>query len=129
MPADVPLLAGVDLAFIDFCEKAVERSRSLAEIWLKRYMLRGRDQKAEEVASILSEPGKRYLSHGQVIGWKEAKKELDLNVKYLPIKDDKWGLIWEIYVRSEVFLRQTGHVKLFENNKISTAIRVMPTPS
>jgi len=92
LPADVPQLAGMDLAYVDLARTAIARAESLATAWLKKYMLRGRDQQAEETVKILV-GGTKYLSHGQVVSYEEARNLLHLNVEYLRPDDPLWELI------------------------------------
>lgn len=123
LPADIPILNNIDIAFINRCKKAVEHSRTLAEKWLAKYMFKGgNNKKAKGIAKYFARD-KGLLSHAKVITWKEAK-EKGLNIDYLPREDNLWKLIWELYIRSELFLRETKQVKLFECNKCSLAIKV-----
>lgn len=123
LPADIPILSNIDIAFINRCEKAVDHSQKLAEKWLAKYMFKGiNDKKAADIAKYFARD-KGLLSHAQVVTWKEAQ-EKGLSVKYLSREEKLWKLFWELYIRSEVFLRETKQVKLFESNKCSIAIKV-----
>ncbi len=113
----MPLLAGFNIEMIDICEKAIEESADIAEKWLKNYMLKKKPKKATEIAKILGDTTK-YKSHGKLISGKEAKK-LGLDVELLDKKSKIWNLIWEYYCRAELYLNETGAVKLFENNCMS----------
>ena len=123
LPADVPQLASIDLAYVDLARTAIARAESLAKSWLRKYMLFGRDEEADATVEILLGRTK-YLSHGQVVNHQEARDLLQLNVKYLPPGDDLWELLWELYVRSDMFCHQGQNAKLFENDTISMAMRV-----
>ena len=123
LPADVPQLANMDLAYVDLARTAIARAESLATTWLKRYMLAGRDQQADETVGILIGRTK-YLSHGQVVNYREARDLLHLTVRYLDPRDELWELLWELYVRSDMFCHQTQHAKLFENDTVSVGMRV-----
>jgi hypothetical protein len=120
-PALIPILNNVDLAFLDAVEKSIKRSRSFAETWLPRYMLRARQDDVQRVADSLLNVEK-YLSHGQIINAEEARS-IGLEVEYLGPAEPLWQLFWEYYCRAEVFLRQTQQVKLFESDAVSVAIR------
>lgn len=123
LPADVPQLASVDLPYVDLARTAIARAESLATTWLKRYMLAGRDQQADETVAILVGRTK-YLSHGQVVNYQEARDLLHLNVHHLEPREELWELIWELYVRSDMFCHQTQHGKLFENDTVSMGVRI-----
>lgn len=68
-----------------------ERARTFAENQLKR---KGRNFSA--ITSALLDT-KRWPSHGQMIGWQDAKHELDLNVEYLPPRSAQWQSYWRLY--------------------------------
>lgn len=86
-------------------------------------MFKGQDDKKANVISKYFARDKGLLSHSQVVIWKEAK-DMGLNINYLNRENNIWKLIWELYIRSEIFLRETQQVKLFESNTCSIAIRV-----
>jgi hypothetical protein len=95
---------------------------------LKRYMLprlhpdddaRALGLKAARIAQNLSQANKRF-SHGRMIGAEEARDEIGLDVEILDRLDPRWKLIWEIYVRMEIFIQtyptegdDPGPAKLF----------------
>jgi hypothetical protein len=125
----VPQLAGIDLAHVNLARTAIARAEDLARTWLKKYMLFGRDQDAEETVRILVGsdpkylPHGKYLSHGQVVNHAEARDFLELSVEYLPPDDPLWEIIWELYVRSDMFCHQTQQAKVFESESMSTAVK------
>lgn len=112
----LPLLEKYDPALIDFCEKALRRSRKFAVDFLSRYMLRDDPAKAEQIAGRLNDPGE-YLSHGAVINCDHAR-ELGLEVIYLPKESPLWQAYWRLYCDARViFTRSTE--KLFESRAAS----------
>ena len=123
-PALIPILSNIDLAFLEEVEKSIVRSREFAIKWLKRHMLAANPEAAPGIADELLNVEK-YLSHGMVIDADEAER-VGLTVDKRVPQDDLWGVIWELYCRCELFLRQTQQVKLFESESSSTAIRAMP---
>ncbi len=68
-----------------------ERARNFAENQLKR---KGRNFSA--ITSALLDT-KRWPSHGQMIGWQDAKHELNLDVHYLPPRSPQWQAYWRLY--------------------------------
>jgi Serine dehydrogenase proteinase len=61
-------------------------------------------QQAARIARDLSQANKRF-SHGRMIGAEECRDDLKLDVEVLIQDDGRWRLIWEIWVRMEIFLQ------------------------
>jgi hypothetical protein len=122
--AYVPSLSNVNIAFLDFCEKATERARSYAMTWLPKHMCRGRADPADAAKAIAASllDVSKYLSHAQIIDAEEATR-IGLAIEFLPPADQLWQLIWEYYCRADLFMRTSGNIKLFESLDISMAIR------
>lgn len=118
-PAYFPLLDKLDPALIDFCEKAIKRSKKFAQDFLERYMLKDDPAKAAEIADDLANVEK-YLSHSATIDAVRAD-ELGLNVKILGHDDELWQAYWRLYVQMRVALPGPG-TKLFEGRKASLII-------
>jgi len=116
-PAYFPILQKYDPALIDFCHKAIERSRQFAEKWLKKYMCKNRVKDAEKIAKKLMNV-KKYLSHGTVIEKDEAIN-LGLVVDYLEPDNPLWELIWLLHCSYEVIMRKNDIKKFFESEEIS----------
>jgi len=106
---------------LGICQRAIEDSRTFAEKWLKKYMLKSDPKQAELVARLLSE-GEEYKSHGKVINFDEAQKVLKLNVEKIDEKSGIWDDIWELYCRSIHFLQEGGGAKLFESDSVSLTL-------
>jgi hypothetical protein len=117
-PVYFPLLQQLDPALLDFCEKAILRSRRFAIKWLTKHQCEGDSKKAKEIADKLLNP-KRYLSHGTVIDYKEASDELGLCVKYLPPQDPLWQACWRLYCNYESDMRANELAKIFESSTVS----------
>lgn len=112
----IPLLSKIHPSELDICDKAMAHSTKLAKNLMREY--RGfNPKKAAKIAKNLSDT-KKYHSHGQVIDAKEANK-LGLDVTLLDKKDNLWGLIWELYLRSNAHLVKGGNAKLFETKSLS----------
>lgn len=86
-------------------------------------MLKQHPRWARRLAKILTE-GETYRSHGKVIDFNEAKNVLRLNVELIDNSTDLWEKPWELYIRSLQFLNVTSQAKLFENEKVSVALKV-----
>jgi len=126
-PADIIQLQQMDPAFLQWCRQAIDASRTLAEEWLSKYMFRNRSNPRNDalrVAKQLAE-SRAYLSHGRMIDHHQAVgPELGLEVEYLPAGDEQWEWFWELYCRSELFIRQQRQVKLFESETTSIVMGV-----
>lgn len=103
-PAYFPLLDKYDPALIDFCNKAIARSKKFATDFLSKYMLKGDPAKAAEIAEQLNS-AEAYLSHGAVID-ADAAIELGLDVEYLGPTDDLWRAYWRLYCEMRIALQK-----------------------
>jgi hypothetical protein len=117
-PVYFPLLQQLDPALIDYCKKAVLRSKRFAIKWLMRSQCKNDEKKATKIAGKLADT-KRYLSHGTVIDHTEASEDLGLCVTYLKPRDELWQRIWRLYCCYEMDLRNDKLVKLFESSTVS----------
>lgn len=97
-------------AFINECEREIRFAIDLVKKWLPENMLKikypretlkSRKLKANAIAKNLSSANTR-LTHGRMISVDECKKML--NVVELKKEDALWNLLWELYVRAEVFM-------------------------
>jgi hypothetical protein len=93
-------------------------SKSLAEEWLRTYMLEDNPNASElafHIANELSEHSK-FLSHQRPIGIKKAI-DLGLNVTDLATLPKLRDLVWELYCTIELHFGKSNAVKLFENSR------------
>ncbi len=98
-------------AFINECEREIRFAIDLVKKWLPENMLKikypketlkNRKLKANAIARNLSSANTRF-THGRMISVDECKK-IGLNVVELKKEDALWNLLWELYVRAEVFM-------------------------
>lgn len=115
--AYLPFLQGVDAALIDFCYKSIEHSKRLAIKWLSRSMHKNNPLKAKRIAETLINIDK-YPNHGSVIGYEEAKA-MGLNVVYKSDLDEDWRIMWRLYTRYLVYMREKAAIKIFESSSAS----------
>lgn len=120
-PVYFPLLQQLDPALIDFCKKAVRRSRQFAEKWLLYSQCKDNPKQASQTAEKLVDT-ERYLSHGTVIDYKEAANELKLHVNYLPPDDPLWQALWRLYCSYEVDMGDKKLAKVFESTSVSLSL-------
>jgi hypothetical protein len=98
-----PILAQIRPEMIAFCEEAIEFSKDFLRRWLPVGILRGSKIDPETVISELVE-GRKYKSHGQVIGYAEAKSLLGERIELVDPSSELWNLIWELHLRSVIYL-------------------------
>jgi hypothetical protein len=119
-PAYFPFLQGVDAALIDYCFKSIEHSKKLAIKWLSRSMCSGDQARAVAIAETLVST-EAYPSHGAVINHLEATS-IGLNVNYMKYDEELWQMLWRLFVRYTVEIREKEWVKVFESNKTSVTM-------
>lgn len=102
-------IASLDSAFIDHCEKLMDFSRDVARKNLAEHMFSEVDDATQREGIIdnvlkeLSSP-EQFKIHARMINAHTAKTTLGLNVRILPKDDPLWSLIWQYYIRADVFL-------------------------
>ena len=90
------MLGKLDPATLKLCEAAVNRARQAAENLLKRGMFRDGGNWSLTVSELLDTA--RWLSHGQMISWEDARDpQIGLVVKYCPYHSDEWQDYWRLY--------------------------------
>ncbi|WAM36587.1 hypothetical protein OTK01_000361 [Caldicellulosiruptor acetigenus] len=119
-PVYIPILQGIDPAFLTSCEQAINFTRDLGEKWLLRSMCKDNPKKAAEIVSQLLDIDK-YPNHGQVINYEEAR-QIGLKVEYIKFDSDLWQLIWRLTVIYQNELRTKQLVKIFESRNYSAVI-------
>lgn len=100
-------------AWIKEMEREIKFGKDMVSKHLRRHMLPRLDptaeartlgMKASRIASNLSQANKRF-SHGRMIPAEECRDDLKLDVEVLDKENERWKLIWEIWVRMEIFLQ------------------------
>jgi hypothetical protein len=122
-------LSAIDIAFVNHCQKLMDFAVDMGIKWLSKFMLKDEEnaeEKAKNTANTLRSVSK-YLLHGRMINADELIKHPDihLKVKKLEKDDPLWKLIWELYVRCEIYLNMAGDgskVKLIESAERSINI-------
>lgn len=116
--AYLPMLQKYDLHIFETCENAKKLAHSLAQEWLKKYMLKDIPDSKERAVSIAEKLGehKEYLSHGRTIGIQQCK-EMGLAIKDLREMSKLRDELWKLYCLIEIIFDRTPMVKLFENSR------------
>ena len=94
--------------------RAKNRVRTCAENLLKRH-----GGNSTWAPSQLMDTEK-FPSHGQMIDWETAKRDIRLNVNFVDGKDLIWRLYWELYCYLRIALE--GHRKVFESADVSLVV-------
>lgn len=118
-PVFFPLLQHLDPALIDYCDKAITRSKTFAQKWLSLTQCEDK-QKAAQIAERLADAN-HYESHGAVINYEEAR-EIGLSVTYKTMDDPLWERLWRLYCLYEIVIRQEGKRKVFESSNVSLTL-------
>ncbi len=105
-------LAAIDPVFVTHCEQLMTFAKQLGRKWIAGRASAGKksDEEAEELADkvvgFLSNV-EEHITHGRLILARELKKHCSppLEIIELSEEDPLWQSLWELYVRSEVFLK------------------------
>ncbi|GAI81227.1 unnamed protein product, partial [marine sediment metagenome] len=122
-------LATLDVAFVNHCEKLMGFAKDIGRKWLPKYMLKGKTDAeglAKKTADTLCSANE-FFSHGRMITGEQMKNNVNihLEVEILSKDDPYWTMLWELYVRCEVFLSSAPggpQPKLFESEKSSVIL-------
>jgi serine dehydrogenase proteinase len=112
-PEDVPariMLSKLDPTTVVQFEAISRRTRTLAEEHLNRWMFQRKKATYTKIAGELMDTS-RWLSHGQMIGWQDAK-QMELEVEYLPPETNEWREYWSLYCLQRLDVKDNE--KLFE---------------
>jgi hypothetical protein len=112
------MLRKLEPATIKLFEAVRDRSRKFAEDQLKLGMFRSGTGNFTKIASDLIDT-KRWLTHGQMIGWNDAIK-IGLSVDYLSPSSEEWQCYWYLYCLQRLAI-QDGQ-KLFESDVASLLV-------
>ena len=86
-----------------------------AENQLNQWMFQKKKANYTAIAANLLD-AKRWLTHGQMIGWQDAT-QMELEVEYLDPRCELWLSFWELYCLQRLAIKDNQ--KLFESNYAS----------
>ncbi len=109
--AHLQQLATIDSVFVKHCEQIMEFAKKVGRKWIAgRLMGKALPQKdaeaqADKVISFLSNV-EQHILHGRLILAGEFKNNCcpPLEIENLEENQEQWQLLWQLYVRCEVFL-------------------------
>jgi hypothetical protein len=105
------MLGKLEPATVKLFEAVRDRARTFAEDQLKQGMFRTGGGNFTQIASDLIDT-KRWLTHGQMIGWQAASK-IGLSVEYLDPSSEEWQVYWQLYCLQRLAIKDRE--KLFES--------------
>ncbi|TRZ62963.1 hypothetical protein DZA28_24740 [Pseudomonas alloputida] len=102
------------------------QTEKLARELLSRGMMSHIPEAIDETISKMATRG-HYHSHGSVIDMREAAL-LNLNVTQHAMDDALWQKIWLLRTMYQYDCLQSGYAKLFESQKLSSAVKAVNRP-
>lgn len=104
------MLGKLDPATLKVFEAVRERARTFAENQLKRGMCKAAGNYTAVAAKLIDT--KKWLSHGQMIGWEDATG-IGLCVKYIAPSEPEWQAYWQLYCHQRLAIKDKQ--KVFES--------------
>jgi ClpP class serine protease len=120
-PTDVAakiMLGKLDPATVKMFEAVRNRARTFAEDQLKYNMFKSVTGNYTKIADELINT-KRWLSHGQMISYQDAK-DIGLSVDYVHPGSDEWQSYWQLYCLQRLAVKDRQ--KLFESDYVSLLV-------
>lgn len=108
------MLNKLDPATVKLFEAVRTRATRLAEDQLKLGMFRSGGNFTGVAGQLIDT--KRWLTHGQMIGWLDATR-IGLTVDYLEPSDETWQSYWQLYCLQRLAIKDSE--KLFESEYAS----------
>lgn len=109
------MMGKLEPATVKLFEAVRDRARKFAEDQLKQGMFRSGGGNFTKIASDLIDT-KRWLTHGQMIGWQDAKG-IGLTVQYMDQATEEWQCYWQLYCLQRLAIKDRE--KLFESEYAS----------
>lgn len=115
--ASAMMLAKFEPAEIQAFESVMARARQLSDNHLKEGMFRRGDPGAYTAITSSLLDTKRWLTHSQVIGPREAE-EVGLNIDHRDSDDAEWRSWWRLHCLHRLALDPAGARKIFESEPV-----------
>jgi len=123
-------LAAIDPVFVTHCDQLLTFAKQLGRKWIAGRLTAQRKtpdeagQLADEVIEYLSKV-EEHITHGRLVRASDLIQNCGptLDVAQLSENDALWQLLWELYVRCEVFLKSSPpKAKLVETADVSITL-------
>lgn len=111
--AELVSISKIDPVMLRECRKYMGLAKDIALKLLNKKMRASNPISTTEIETNFLDDS-RTFSHGRLIGYKDARS-LGLQIEYVDKFDEKWKLIWEIYIRSKIALEQSKLAKIIED--------------
>jgi hypothetical protein len=108
------MLGKLDPATLKVFEAVRERARTFAENQLKRGMCKAAGNYTAVAAKLIDT--KKWLSHGQMIGWEDATG-IGLCIKHVEPFEPEWQAYWQLYCHQRLAIKDKE--KIFESEYAS----------
>lgn len=116
LPAYLPLIEKYSLDLLEICDDNEKLSRELVQSWLKEYMFRDENDKAEQIEKAVAYFSNYdlHLIHSRPITLNKLK---EFGLKVNIVDDPLRTLIREAYILINGFMTVSPFYKLYENTK------------
>lgn len=117
-PVAAIMLSKLDPATVKLFEAWRDRARKFAEAQLRLGMFRNTPGNYTKIAAELTDT-KKWLSHGQPIGWQDAS-QMGLTIEFMDPAGADWHAYWQLYCLQR--LAVGDRQKLFESDYASLSL-------
>lgn len=107
-------LSQYDAKSIEMCLSHIELSENIAIKALQDGMYKGKQESEIKNLIELFLIPKKTKVHGRPIYYKDIQN-LGLNIDLMPINDELWGLIYELYLRLDIYVKNNNVAKCIES--------------
>ena len=122
----VPMLSQYGPDLLIHSEKALEMSRELVENWLSKYMLKGNNKKAKEIANWLSN-NKLFKTHNRRLS-RNQLEEAGLKIQYLEDNQKEQDLFLSVFHATTHTFCGTPAIKIIENHQGKAFVQSFTPP-
>ena len=122
----VPMLSQYGPDLLIHSEKALEMSRELVENWLSKYMLKGNDKQAKEIANWLSN-NKLFKTHNRRLS-RNQLEEAGLKIQHLESNQKEQDLFLSVFHATTHTFCGTPAIKIIENHQGKAFVQRTFTP-
>lgn len=111
--AELVSISKIDPVMLRECRKYMGLAKDIALKSLNKKMRASNPITPTEIENNFLDDS-RTFSHGRLIGYQDAQN-LGLQIEYVDKFDERWKLVWEIYIRSKIALERSVLAKIIED--------------